>query len=194
MALAGKEARPPRPPHRRGEVTRGGAHVPPLRWSQPNVGVVAAGPAGPRARRAARRSTEGVGDASRARGAREAKWQGREPRAGQGPAPPPRIRGGAKTTTELFFYYNFLFFFCFLYIYYFFSSFFFGFVSAITVCNCFFFSSNLSFSAALTSISFFGKAFAFWASSFNSRFLKAAASLAFLMILIVYLLILVLVL
>ena len=45
--------------------------------------------------------------------------------------------------------------------------------------SCFFFSSNLSYSAALTSISFFGKALAFCASSFNSRFFNAAASLAF---------------
>jgi len=44
---------------------------------------------------------------------------------------------------------------------------------------CFFFSSNLSYSAALTSISFFGNAFAFCANSFNSRFFNAAASLAF---------------
>jgi hypothetical protein len=36
----------------------------------------------------------------------------------------------------------------------------------------------LSYSAALTSISFFGNALAFCASSFNSRFFNAAASLA----------------
>ena len=54
-----------------------------------------------------------------------------------------------------------------------------GFVSGGGCVSCFFFSSNLSYSAALTSISFFGKAFAFCASSFNSRFFNAAASLAF---------------
>ena len=42
-----------------------------------------------------------------------------------------------------------------------------------------FFSSNLSYSAALTSISFFGNALAFCASSFNSLFFNTAASLAF---------------
>ena len=53
-----------------------------------------------------------------------------------------------------------------------------GLVSGGGCVSCFFFSSNLSYSAALTSISFFGKAFAFCASSFNSRFFNAAASLA----------------
>ena len=38
---------------------------------------------------------------------------------------------------------------------------------------------NLSYSAALTSISFFCNALAFCASSFNSLFLNTAASLAF---------------
>ena len=45
------------------------------------------------------------------------------------------------------------------------------FLTALGASNiCFFFSSSLSYSAALTSISFFGKAFAFCASSFNSFF------------------------
>ena len=45
--------------------------------------------------------------------------------------------------------------------------------------SCIFFSSNLSYSAAFTSISFVCNALAFCASSFNSHFFNTAASLAF---------------
>jgi hypothetical protein len=96
-ALAGKGARPLPSPHRGGGWP-GAEHTSPL-WSQPNIGGVAAGPAGPRARRAARGRRKASGKRAGPAGLREAKWRGREPRAGQGPGGgAARVRGGAKTT------------------------------------------------------------------------------------------------
>ncbi len=76
-----------------------GAHAPPpLRWSQTSIdGVAAAQPAA--SAKSGEWSGEGAVSASRARQVREAKWSGREPRAGPGPGGgAARNRGGAKTT------------------------------------------------------------------------------------------------
>jgi hypothetical protein len=95
--LPGRGARPPPSPS--AEVTGGGAHVPPLAVVTSKHQRCSDDLAGPRARRAARGSAEGAVSAGRARRVREAKWSGREPRAGQGPGGgTARIRGGAKTT------------------------------------------------------------------------------------------------
>jgi hypothetical protein len=75
----------PRPPGRGGD--RGRSTRPPLGWSQPRVGVVAAGPAGPRARRATRRSMGRIGGSEpgpRGPGSEAAAG------AGMGPAAAPR--------------------------------------------------------------------------------------------------------